>query len=415
MKNNKMKGLETFFLILSVALLIREAHAFDESFPEFTTLNELEQAAFDDPSKVGAEYQSDVYSFQKPAAWEVQWLEKDIAVDTVFGSISSVHFLMDTRFKVKANLTENLEFRLLHFDERNHDRESKHTIFELAWFPWKKIGIAGYGEPSYTKRENDVGLALLFRPSEGHEIRLFHTWVDLTRQRRNDRTDTFDRNALPYARGLVGRVLFRERRDFLEYALRQETASKWDFPDQLYSYRHRKEFLSLYGSRRMAESWRLNLRLQADRKFEARDPSAPSSSIAGEAWTTSRILLRAQAPLYNLLPASYEFIPTLEFAHRKWDSTRGKLTYNDKLLGLFLRFPRGWYLNYSGTHHGKVDGQNIGQTTDVDGAFNQRMDIGYSWNFSELAELRIQAGFDLDKFGTRETWEAGAAQFRWAL
>ena len=391
------------------------AHAYDESFPEFTTLNELEQAKFDNPGLMGAEYQSDVYSFQKPWSWQYQFLSKDIAFDTTFGSVSAVHFLMDTRLKLKARLTDTLEFRLLHFDERNHDREAKHTIFELAWFPWKWLGLSGYGEPSYTKRENDVGLALLLRPAEDHEIRLYNTWVDLTRQRRNDRNDTFDRNHLPYARGVTGRVLYRERQAFLEYSLRQETGSKWDFPDNLYSYRHRRELAALHYSQPMSEAWRLNLRLQADRKFEARDPTSPASTTAGEAWTTSRLLFRVQAPLYTLLPSGYELIPTYDYALRRWDSTRGKLSYHDSLLGLFLKFPPGWYLNYSATHHGKKDGQAIGQSTDVDGALNQRLDVGYSWIFSETGELRIQAGFDLDKFGTKETWEAGGAQFRWAL
>lgn len=401
------------FSLLLVAGLAGQALAFDESFPEFITLNELEQARFDDPGRIGPEYQNDIYAFQKPWSWQYQWLAKDIAFDTTFGSISAVHFLVDTRLKLRTKLTEKLEFRLLHFDERNYDRESKHTVFELAWFPWEKIGISAYGEPSYTKRENDVGLALLLHPAEDHEIRVFQTWVDITRQRRSDRTDTFDRNSLPYARGITGRVLYREAQAFLEYALRQETASKWDFPDELYSYRHRRELASLYWSRAMSEAWRLNLRLQADRKFEARDPSSAASATRGESWTTTRIFARAQAPLYRVLPIAYELIPTLELAHRQWDSTRGKLSTYDKLLGLFLKLPSGWIFDYALVHHDRTENSPIGLSTDNDG-LHQRLDAGYSWVFSETGELRIKAGFDVDKFGTKETWESGGAQFRWA-
>lgn len=391
------------------------AQAYDEYFPEFTTLSELEQAHFDRPTLLGPEYQSDIYAFAKPSDWQHTWLANKIAFDTTFGSISPVHFLMDTRAKIHAPLTNGLEFRLLHFDDRQHDREAKHTIFELVAWPWQRIGFGAYGEPSYTKRENDVGLAFFAKPGETHEIKAFHTWIDIVRQRRNDRTDTFDREALPSAWGLVGRWWSENAdKNFLEYAIRREPRSRWTFPDEQYSYSFWRDLALVSLSRLMSPTWRLNVKLQADKKLEARSRTSLASTANEDSFVTTRYLATVQAPIYGLFANGWELTPTLQYANRQWSTSRDNLLYHDYLFGLLVGLPR-WFFDYSVTLHKKSGGTLIAHPDEKASSVNQRLDIGYAFVFHPKAELRIRAGFDVDSFGTQSTWEAGAAQFRWAL
>lgn len=400
---------------IAVCILSAPAARAYESFPEFTTLSELEQAHLDRPSLLGPEYQSDMYAFARPYNWQYAWLSNKIVFDTTFGSISPVHFLMDTRAKIQAPLTSWLELRFLHFDERHHEREAKHTIFELIAWPWKSVGLGMYGEPSYNKRENDVGLAFFVKPSGTHEIKLFRTWVDIVRQRRSDRNDTFARDALPYATGIVGRWWSDDQeKNFLEYAVRSESPSTWAFPDELYLYKFRREVASLSVNKKMSPSWRLNVKLQGDKKYEGRSRTSAASTATEEELTTRRILATLQAPLSLPFHEGWELIPTFQIAHRHWQSPRDNLICRDYLFGLFAGVP-GWFFDYSATWHVKTGGTLLAHPDEKPRETNHRVDVGYAFAFSPKAELRIRAGFDADSFGTKSSWEAGAAQFRWSL
>jgi hypothetical protein len=402
-------------LFALILFLAHPAQAYDESFPEFTTLSELEQAHFDRPTLLGPEYQSDIYAFATPWDWQHAWLANKIAFDTTFGSISPVHFLMDTRAKIHAPLTKGLEFRFLHFDERQHDREAIHTIFELVAWPWQRVGFGAYGEPSYTKRENDVGLAVFYKPGENHEVKAFHTWVDIVRQRRSDRTDTFDRQALPYAWGIVGRWWSNdEKKNFLEYAIRREPRSQWNFPDEQYAYFFWRDLASAFLSMMMDPAWRLNVKLQADKKLEARSRTSLASTASEDAFTTMRYLATVQTPINGIFANGWEFTPTLQYANRKWSTLRDTLVYHDYLVGLLVGAPK-WFFDYSATWHKKFGGALIAHPDEKTSSVNHRLDIGYAFVFHPKAELRIRAGFDVDSFGTQNSWESGAAQFRWEL
>lgn len=408
--------------IVLLCFLIPDAGFAFESLPEFQSLTEAEQESFDDPTLLGPEYQSDILAFMKPPSWEYYWLSKNIYFDLSAGSISAVHFLIDTRVKLRGELNDWLQFRLNYFNERNHDRASEHLIPELVFrpWPWKKLGLSLYGEPTYAKRQNDVGLALLWNPSDTHEIRLFNTWVDVTRQKRSDRTDTFDEKHLPYARGLVGRSWTRESDEYFEYAFRYETRTKWVFKDERYDYDYWKGLASVFLRQRVKEGIALNYRLQLDRRFEARAQNQPGSPVRADAWRTDRVQAHLQADLENIPRAGWTLTPGFDFAHRRWVASRDELVYHDYLPHLWLKIPSAgeghdqnyWQFQYDLTWHRKRGGSAIAHPGDTDKALNHRFNAAYSFAFKQKAELRLVVGLDLDAFGTGDTWEAGAGQFR---
>lgn len=413
------------FCIIAVACFSK-AYAW-ESFPEFESLTERDESAFDQPSLLGPEYQSDILAYSKLPKWEYNWLSHEIAFDTSIGSISAVYFLTDTRAKIRSNLLDWMQFRFTYYDERNFDRQSSHAIFELVFQPPKGVlhhfGLALYGEPSYYKRQNDIGVALMWWPTDHHEIRFFNSWVDVTRQKRNDQNDKFVGNNLPYSRGIVGRYWYNSE-SFIEYAARYETPTQWRFPDQQYDYRFWREFASLYYSNRFNDFWKLTTRIQADRKFEARDPLSASSTVSAASWTTDRLIVNIEGTIYGIGPyRRWDLNSGLEWAHRKWTTLPDTLIYNDWLPHFQLNLPGfgegdnegRWLLGYMFTWHRKVGGGIINHPSDKDDVLNHRLDVSYSFNFNKNTELRLLASFDLDALGTNDTWEGGNAQFRWYL
>jgi hypothetical protein len=193
------------FWTLGLLLLMRQSPALAwESLPEFQSLTEAEQEKFESPLDLETEYFSDVLAYQKPMSWEYLWLTHEQALDISVGSVSAQEFMMDNRLKIQPWLLDELQFRFTHFEERSLERDSVHNMMELIYWPqwwpgwvFKKMGIAFYGEPSLNKRENDTGVALFFKPHDRHEIRIFETYVDVTRLKRNNRSDTFAEPNIP--------------------------------------------------------------------------------------------------------------------------------------------------------------------------------------------------------------------------
>lgn len=392
-----------------------------ESLPEFVNLTEEEQASLDRPSLLGAEYESDLLTFTKRWDWEYALLSSANALELSWGSISPTEFLIDDRLKVRAPLNDFLEFRFTYLNERNFERENFHTVTELIFRPMRKLGVSLYGDPSFRKRKNDVGLALLFNPTERHEIRLFNTWVDVTRIKRNDQPDTFIRPNIPYARGVVGRIWSdpeKKQREFLEYAIRYEPKTKWLFPDEGYLYEYWKWFASLYGSNPLAQPifnthLRLNLRIQVDRKFESRTPES-GSMVEAQGRRTDRALILFRTVFSDAtVDPSLEVVPGLEYAYRKWIARTAVATYHDFLPHIWLRLPRsGFEFGYEFTSHQTSGPRGFLARNDFDDKLQHRFNLGYEIGFSEKASLRLLATFDLDEFGTNDTWEGGSSQFQ---
>lgn len=398
----KWKSSLTIFLILSTPSLAME------DLPEFESVTEEEVRQFEGPDQIGSEYQSDVLSYMKPELWQYEWISQPRLLDLSVGSLSATQFLMDTRIKIHAPLSENLEFRFTGFDDRDFEKQSKQQIFEfIGWAqPWQgfRLGLSLYGNPDFSKRKNDTGIALLLQPSTRHEIRIFNTFVDVTRLKRSDAPDTFIEPDLPYARGIVGRIWSsREARknEFFQYALRFETRTRWFFPVEQYVHSYQKTFGSIFLSQLLTPSLRLNLRSQFDHKRESRTTS--------EDWTTRRWISHARFQISGLGPRSdWELTAGVMAALRWWKRNSGTSSSKDFLPVVSLSLP-----GFSSAH--RQDRWSFGvietlrNSTEGD-ADESRFSLGYDFQFGESSTLRLQANGDLDEYGTPRAWEGGNAQ-----
>jgi len=327
--------------------------AFDV-FPEFHSLSENEVTELDRTDLIDSEYQSDVITFLPPLRWDADLLTSKRALDLTTGSLSGNFFMQWTRARLKHSLFENLEFRFTYFQQRDWDTDQTHAILELVQRISPALALSAYGEPSATKRQTDFGLALLINPSTGHEIRLFHTWVDVTRASHNDQPDRFSKGKSPVAWGLVGRcedclgrsfergrtdhssegsiTLAETDADWLEYHVRIESPTEWSLPqsDLLHTFEHWSTGVKarwFYG-----QGWAFNTRLQASRKKEARSPLGGTSSVTHESYDRRiyESLVSVESP--NLLWGSipYKVEPGLGWFERTWQTeTVAKLRHNN--------------------------------------------------------------------------------------
>ncbi len=405
-----------------------------ESSPEFQSLTEEEASAFEGPELLGSEYTSDVHSYGKPLGWEYGWLASDIVFDGVVGSTSSVHFMMDARIKARAVvIPERLEFRFTWFDESHREREARHTVLEIVSWLHPRVGLSVYGEPSLYKRQADLGAAVLLRPGRHHEARLFLTLVDVVRAGHSDRQETYAEGGAPMAAGLVGRM-FRApesgTRDFLEYALRWEKPTRWYLLTEQAEYRYEKLFASLFFQVNTGRGFDIALRLQGDRKWEARLPLEEGADVIEEHWRTDRVLglLRAIVPGWGLVEG-WEFSPGLHLALRRWDVNGHVLTYSELLPHLWVEAPGfdlgakstlRWLVGYELTYHGESGEfeEALGERyrparEDFHGILHHRINTGLQLAVGERAALRLMVTWDLDgSTANGRVWQGGVGQMR---
>ncbi len=403
-----------------------------EFMPEYSSLSESEEESFDEISRFDSEYQSDLLTYMKSFLWEYEWISRRNALDLSVGSTSEHEFGINNRIKLEKGLTEALDFHWTFVDDRSRDREILHPIIELVYWPHDRVGVSLYGEPGFHKRTNDLGMAFLWTISPTHQIRFFHTFVDVTRPQRNDRNDTFVSPHLPYSRGMVGRLwspVGSGRSEFVQYSFRDESETHWIFPDGGYEYRYRKRLASIILRQNyFVDSFYLNAAVQFDQKLESKSATGAPSVIAEEiSVETERALFLCEGEWSEFLKHNWTLFSGVEWVSRNWMTLKGSAHQRDFLPYIWLSLPawrRGadedrWRVGLQGVWHRAHGSSEIKSNLDLDGRLEQRLNLSYDFSFSSDpsgSELRVLLTADLDRAFSdfQGVFEGGSAQFRTA-
>ncbi|MCM2278252.1 MAG: hypothetical protein NDJ89_09270 [Oligoflexia bacterium] len=402
--------------------------------PEFQSLTETEQELDEGPWLFASEYSADVLSYRRPDEWQYQWLASRNAYDMAFGSVGAAHFVIDQRVKLQAELSEGVEFRFNYFQEKNRERDASHAMLEFAFWPSRsgerKLGFALYGEPELYKRNNDTGIALLFRPGPRHEIRAFNTFVDVTRLKRSDRLDNHVPPYLPYSRGLVGRWWSDPERgsgEFFEYAFRYDTRTQWTFPSEQYLYEYWNALGSIHGRKKLHDELALSLRVQFDRKHEARSATSALSSLAPDVAATlgamhrDRLFAVVRTELPRFGPQDrWRLTAGIELANRSWKMDGGQVITRDLLPHALLDLPGfgsglnedRWGLGWVMSWHRAFGPVELRDRLDKEPAVEQKLLLSYDFRFAKKASIVLLVTGDLDEAFTRKSWDGGSARLR---
>lgn len=434
------------FVFMLVAMT--PCRAFDV-FPEFRSLTEAESSRLDDTLLIDSEYQSDVVTYLNPLAWDTDFYRSPSAFDFTLGSLSGQLFLQYSRLKIERRLLTDLLFRFNYFEQRDHDTDQRATILELIKRLNKTFSLSLYGEPSYYKRENDFGVAALVYPSARHEIRIFHTWVDLTRAEHNDRPDSFVTGNEPRSMGIVGRctgclgfsreqgqtetglettTISRHDEDWLQYFVRIETPTRWLFP--LDSYEYQYEFYSGGISTRLAPPTShdlfINMRFEVSRKIERFLPNSDTSTVNNSGLERQLIesLVSVELPPFSLFGASAVFEPGLGWFHRRWIAVDGAMLEQRNLLPLaWLKFKGREssdgrsdqiHLGYEATFFSSEGDERLRASGSRNWVVEHRGNLRYEIPFEDNALVSLALTADLDAlFGHGGGFfEGGNGQFR---
>jgi hypothetical protein len=395
-----------------------------ELFPEYLNLSEQEQVEFDRPSQTDSEYQSDIMAFSRSADDDYDFYSAPQALLIGMGSLGSKDFYIHDAVKVESALSSNLKMRFTYLREKDWDRESEAAIIELEQALSKKWAVGIFGEAMHRKAEIDYSLALFFKPSDEHTIRFYYGFPDFSRNKRNELEDRFE--TAPKVYGLTGRWVKpreTESREFLIYSLRHEEPVTWIFPKEEYHYFYERNSVCIYSRFRYLNHYFV-VRADSEKKSEVKALSNSLSPFTGQGkWERTKHILQLEVERPLSARPETSFRLGVVGAVREFKADRGHLTQVNHLPYFWYKAPafmtagvRDFFQVGLDTTFFRETGQEIlAERTVGELKEEHRLSSSYDFHLLNDARLRLIFTFDLDRFGTGETWEGGAGTFQMAF
>ncbi len=381
------------------------AQAF-ETQPEFRGLAAEEAQSLSDPHDVDAEYNSDYIAYQKSLKAEADLYRRGRGLSFNVGSLGGKEFLIDQELILKGQLKNGVILRVLILNDQNFEDDFSVQKMELSYLSPRGWGISGMGTLAFQKEENDVGVALMKRQGL-RETKIFLSFLDFQRNLRNRESDRWARHQEPRAYGIVHRSADEgggERPIWHEFSLRHEPRSAWIFPDEARRYEHHRVAGYLKLLRQVQVGQNESFRLSYDDKFESERYSQPAPD--GEA----QVRLRRWWAHYEreFVLNSYKVRLGLHHFWRQYRNLGQEVVvYRDWLPTAWLDLGNSnWGYDLSLRSMDQSDAWVDAESFEA----HHRLNYVYRLEFENESELSFLLSFDLDRFGTGETWEGGAVK-----
>ncbi|MGE0527727.1 MAG: hypothetical protein AB7G93_07185 [Bdellovibrionales bacterium] len=394
------------FAALSLLSLSAHAHAFPTDQHHFVA-TEPGHLLLDSHTHWDAEASSDFITYQKPLAWDGWWYRQSRVFDLSIGSISSRQFLIYQRLKLHQDLTENIQFRLAWIEERDFEQDRTLLPLELKFAITPKWAISIFGRPSLYKSEDDMGLSVYYAPTSALEVQFSAMLGDFDRNKRNLQTDEWSRAPVSWTLSVTHLPIARgpdfQRLEFHHEQLSVRSTS--GAPTQSLAY----QSVSLsglhspaFGVGGLGRSW--GWRVLYDQAYN-------ETHARSEIQSRKRALHQLE---HSFRMGPHTVRPGLNLFYRENTLNGDKRRYREILPTIWFELPpraRDFgtgtlSLGYDATvfeeQHGTASDRNL----------EHRLNLKYDMAFKTSGQLAFLFTFDLDRFGSGETWEGGAGQFR---
>ena len=376
---------------------------------EYRFFSEEETRELNGPQLIGSEYQSDVLAYTQPLKWYAESLRQQQFFNLSTGSLGPTRFLTNNTLMIKRDLYEDLALKLIYIDQANYEYIEKHFLIEFTYRLNQLLSLSLYGEPSTFKSADDAGLGLNIHTSKNHYLRLYAVAVDFSYNERHEGSEKYKKN--PYSYGFVGRWLPEGKKDeFLEYSLRWDSRLTRENSTTNQVYEFERLFYEIQGRHSIQPYQFINYQISYRRGWEKDiNPLAP---LPDQQWDSQfiRSIIQIENP---------SLILGLKTLYSQWKSNRGIVIHNDLLPHFWYHFGSEWEsfwkLGYEFTWHRGQGPDSLRSVLDNNNKLEHRLNAAYHWTINDRAKLITLFTFDLDRFGTGETWEGGNMQFFWTF
>lgn len=252
--------------------------------------------------------------------------------------------------------------------------------------------MAVYGEVSTQKSEDDVGFALIYKPLEYWENRLFYTATDFSRNQRNELSDRFQKTCEFWIC-----LTLDKTQEFFEWAIRSDKQSQWFFPDQNKLHIYTKNYLGFKSRNKVFDHKYLNFQLSLTERYEEIVENV--EFLKGE--------YQFQLEGWSFWQGQWLF--GIQYVDRIWRQNMGEVRHKNLLPHLWWK-KMNWQLGYETTLFSAKGPSGLRSGLDTKSFKSEhRLNIGYEYKFDK-ASWRWLFTFDVDRLGSSESWEGGSAQ-----
>ncbi len=444
-----------------------------------------EALAFDTPQKLGSEYSSDYLTYLKPLKWQGVWLRNATGIGTgtgtdtdigngtgtgsgnayelSVGSVSSYEFQLDQRLQVARALTDNLGVRLTWYEDRNLEQNFSGYWLTLSYRLTPRFSVLGFGQLEHEKKENDVGMAIEFRPSAAAVVRVSRVFPDFDLNQRNRAADRWVKGHHPtvyslrysqwLGQGAAGVIGGNSGINALESsgpkgslgaktnfsASSRDSASSADFIDswirwepelisqqptvsQYYTHsRWAAQSLGVmsWGSARHSLEWRffVDHKIEKQKNYDASNRSRSHGSLGvSDSGSRRRVFLTLAD---EFLVGALAVRPGINVFLRDYTRKLVKAHTVDLLPNFWVMLPEiykkdlisQWAIGIDSTWYKIKSDLDFGLPETQAAESEQRLNIRYDVKFSRQSQLGLLFTFDLDRLATSEAWEGGGGQF----
>jgi hypothetical protein len=404
--------------LIAVCVLPAVSGAF-EIMPEYRGISSGEEWALDEPMYIDAEYSSDFLTYQLPFDWEYDWIVSTQAFQFSSGSLAPRRFQIDSRLKVDQEVLPGLRIRFIHFLSDDLEDSITRNVLEMQYFPSPSWGMALYGEPSRYKKEDNAGFAFILRPSDGHELRMFATVMEMDHAKHEGGgAYSPDGSAFPMNVGITGRWHSNPAsgsRDYVTYSARWETPSDRTILSEYREHEYERLTATAAFQKGIGSGRVLAGEVACDDKREE-SRIYRREGVEDRQWIRARVLSRFQC----VFPiGGRELVPAFAYQYRYWNSPDKDIVFRDYQPQLWCRFGefgapsfrQRWSLGYEmtcrvGTDTSDLYDEDAPETPKNEHRFNARYDM----RFGSRGTMSLVFTFDADRFGGGEPWEGGNGQ-----
>lgn len=347
-------------------------------------------------SYIDSEYVSDQLAFSHPIQQEYLWISKDKLSDLTFGSISSDKFLYQGRLKLLTKINDEWKFEYYLFEQQNFEVDQSMSWIGLSYKlnPFLLFGL--YGTPESNKGVIDYKLKTTVFISKA-ELSFYLIKSDFMKNSKAIDDKTYSKKPKAYGFDLV----YGDGTDFVNFSGRVDPMSQLQHSSGESSEIKHSAIQLVFQKTFFNRVWRLKSETS---KLYEQNSNSLSTNWADQNINEVRVETQKKELLFGLLWKQYD-----------WKTDEGVLKHDNYLpyISYFYDFHgtyQGWTYELT-SHESNFKGVVDRSSTDCNSCFEHRFNYTLVKTFNSNFKFSLKFTFDVDEFGTANTWEGGSGQF----
>ncbi len=357
-------------------------------------------------------FHSDASSFSLPRHWQNRWFtrEEGVWLDGSYGSLSGRRFYAQNRLEIHKPITDSTAFRYIRVLHEDYYYAANRDFFELDQGLSERLGFSILGHLESQKKEIDVGGGLHYSPNAQTRHRLMAIFPNYALNKRSELDEKMvDR---PMVLTWVGRG-YSGPRQYWSAFIKYEKPLEWHTGTEPAIYQYSR--FSTGALRNFTLDGHQDLFMQLEYEHRHESLTGLGGALVEEYSDSVRryeALLTLDRRLNN---SKGPDLWSLRFVRYDWRAEGRESEVTSVLPSFLYEIPVG--------PHSRADRVDLGaeaavswlelkRSGDEDATVNThlRVNAGYRFVWTDRAELRLLATFDLKSFGNDKTWDGGAGQ-----